>query len=105
MSALIDQYKSIKAKYPGTLLLFRVGDFYETFGDDAKVVSRGLGITLQVSSGDEFKEMASFPFYSLDNHLKTLVKAGYRVAVCEQLEDPKTAKGIVKRGVTDYRKG
>ena len=101
MSALLEQYKTIKAKYPDAILLFRIGDFYETFGEDAKLASQKLGITLTQSSNDELKEMASFPFHSLDVHLRTLVQGGYRVAVCEQLEDPKTAKRIVKRGVTD----
>jgi DNA mismatch repair protein MutS len=101
MSALLDQYKAIKAKYPNAILLFRVGDFYETLGEDAKVASQTLGITLTQASSDELKEMASFPIHSLDRYLRNLVKAGYRVAICEQLEDPQTAKGIVKRGVTD----
>ena len=101
MSTLLDQYKSIKAKYPDAILLFRVGDFYETFGDDAKVVSYHLGLTLTQSSDEELKATAGFPFYALDNHLRKLVKAGYRVAICEQLEDPKNTKGTVKRGVTD----
>lgn len=92
MSALIDQYKAIKAKYPDAILLFRVGDFYETLGEDAKVVSQRLGIILTQSSNDELKEMAGFPFHSLDSHLRTLVKAGHRVAICDQLEDPKTVK-------------
>jgi DNA mismatch repair protein MutS len=96
MSALLDQYKAIKAKYPDTILLFRVGDFSETFGEDANVVSQCLGIVLTQSSNDELNEVAGFPLHSLDGHLRTLVKAGYRVAICDQLEDPRTAKGIVK---------
>lgn len=101
MSELIEQYKAIKAKYPDAVLLFRVGDFYETFGADAKAVSQTLGLVLTKSSSDELKELSGFPFHSLDRHLRTLVKAGYKVAICEQLEDPKTAKGLVKRDVTD----
>lgn len=104
MSVLMEQYKTIKAKYPDAVLLFRVGDFYETFGEDAKVVAKHLHIILTYSPVDEFYEGASFPFHALDGHLRSLVKAGYRVAICEQLEDPKTANGIVKRGVTDYFK-
>jgi DNA mismatch repair protein MutS len=101
MSALVEQYKAIKAKYPDAILLFRVGDFYESFGEDAKIVSKQLGLILTNSSCKELKAAASLPFHALDIHLKTLVKAGYRVAICEQLEDPKTARGIVKRGVTN----
>lgn len=104
MSALSDQYKAIKAKYSDALLLFRVGDFYEAFGEDAKVVSQHLGIILTQDGNSELKENASFPFDALDCHLRKIVKAGYKVAICEQLEDPKTTKGIVKRGVTDYFK-
>ncbi len=100
MSALIDQYRTIKAKYPDAILLIRAGDFYETFDEDAKAVSQLVGITLTRSSKEELKATASFPFYALDRHLRALVKAGYRVAICEQLEDPRTTTGIVKRGVT-----
>ena len=96
------QYNAIKAKHPGTLLLFRVGDFYETFGEDAVVVSRILGIVLtRRNNGGVDVELAGFPHHSLDNYLPKLVRAGQRVAVCDQLEDPKQAKGIVKRGVTE----
>lgn len=104
MSLLIKQYQSIKAKYPHAVLLFRVGDFYETFNEDAKIIAQHTGVTLIQSDNEESKVMAGFPFYSLDGYLKILVKAGYRVAVCEQLEDPKRAKGTVKRGVTDFFK-
>lgn len=100
---LMKQYNSIKAKYPDALLLFRVGDFYETFGQDAITASRILGIILTKrhngSAGE--MELAGFPHHSLDNYLPRLVRAGYRVAICDQLEDPKMVKGIVKRGVTE----
>ena len=97
------QYNQIKAKYPGALLLFRVGDFYETFGDDAVKTSRILGITLtkRHNGGAEDTPLAGFPHHSLDTHLPKLVRAGERVAICDQLEDPATAKGIVRRGVTE----
>lgn len=100
---LMKQFNAIKAKYPGTLLLFRVGDFYETFGEDAVTTSKVLGIVLTKRANGSASEMelAGFPHHSLDSYLPRLVKAGLRVAVCDQLEDPKLAKGIVKRGVTD----
>jgi DNA mismatch repair protein MutS len=100
---LMKQYNAIKAKYPDAVLLFRVGDFYETFGEDAVKAARVLGIILTKrhngSAGE--MELAGFPHHSLDNYLPKLVRAGYRVAICDQLEDPKLAKGIVKRGVTE----
>jgi DNA mismatch repair protein MutS len=96
MSTLSDQYKSIKQKYPDAILLFRVGDYYQTFGEDARTVSQKLGIALTQSPDGDLKEMAGFPFHSLDGHLRTLVKAGYRVAICEQLEDPKRTKTLAK---------
>ncbi len=97
------QYAQIKAKYPGALLLFRVGDFYETFGEDAITASRILGITLTKRGNGSATEieLAGFPHHSLDNYLPKLVRAGQRVAICDQLEDPKTTKKIVKRGVTE----
>jgi len=96
------QYNHIKAKYPGALLLFRVGDFYETFGEDAIRASKILGIVLtRRNNGGSHEELAGFPHHSLDNYLPKLVRAGERVAICDQLEDPSTAKGIVKRGVTE----
>ena len=96
------QYNQIKAKYPGALLLFRVGDFYETFGEDAIRASKILGIVLtRRNNGGAHEELAGFPHHSLDNYLPKLVRAGERVAICDQLEDPSTAKGIVKRGVTE----
>lgn len=100
---LMVQHKAIKQKYPDAILLFRVGDFYETFGEDAIKTSQVLGITLtKRNNGAAFSsELAGFPHHALDTYLHKLVKAGYRVAICDQLEDPKLAKGIVKRGVTE----
>lgn len=97
------QYHSIKAQYPGAILLFRVGDFYETFDEDAVKASKVLGIVLTKRSNGAASEMnlAGFPHHSLDTYLPKLVKAGYRVAICDQLEDPKKTKTIVKRGVTE----
>ena len=100
---LMQQHKAIKAKYPDAILLFRVGDFYETFGPDAVIASQVLGITLTKRNNGAAadNELAGFPHHALDTYLHKLVKAGYRVAICDQLEDPKTVKGIVKRGVTE----
>ena len=100
---LMIQHNAIKAKYPDAILLFRVGDFYETFGQDAVITSQVLGITLTKRNGANAAsaELAGFPYHALDTYLHKLVKAGYRVAICDQLEDPKMAKGIVKRGVTE----
>ena len=97
------QYNTIKAKYPDALLLFRVGDFYETFGEDAIKAAGILGIVLtrRANGAAAFIELAGFPHHSLDNYLPKLVRAGYRVAICDQLEDPKLTKTIVKRGVTE----
>ena len=99
---LMKQYNQIKAKYPDALLLFRVGDFYETFREDAIKTSQVLGIVLtNRNNGGEQTELAGFPHHSLNSYLPKLVKAGYRVAICDQLEDPKLTKTIVKRGVTE----
>src|SRR6476620_946520 len=100
---LMKQYNGIKAKYPDAILLFRVGDFYETFGEDAVRASKVLGIVLtkRANGSASFIELAGFPYHSLDSYLPKLVRAGYRVAICEQLEDPKMTKTIVKRGVTE----
>ena len=99
---LMTQYNTIKAKYPDALLLFRVGDFYETFGSDAIRASQILGIVLtKRANGEGHIELAGFPHHSVDSYLPKLVRAGLRVAICDQLEDPKTVKGIVKRGVTE----
>jgi len=100
---LMKQYNSVKVKYPDAILLFRVGDFYETFGEDAVHAARILGIVLtkRKNGAAAFVDLAGFPHHSLDSYLPKLVKAGYRVAICDQLEDPKLAKGIVKRGITE----
>src|SRR5690349_9744977 len=99
----MQQYNAIKAKYPGALLLFRVGDFYETFGEDAVKTAQILGIVLtrRGTGPNGALELAGFPHHSLDNYLSKLVRAGQRVAICDQLEDPKLTKTIVKRGVTE----
>ncbi len=100
---LMKQYNQIKAKYPEALLLFRVGDFYETFGQDAVVASKVLGIVLtkRGAGSSSETELAGFPHHSLESYLPKLVRAGHRVAICDQLEDPKMTKTIVKRGVTE----
>src|SRR4030095_7032548 len=100
---LMQQHRAIKQKYPDAILLFRVGDFYETFGQDAVLSAQVLGITLtkRNNGAASSSELAGFPHHALDTYLHKLVKAGYRVAICDQLEDPKTVKGIVKRGVTE----
>jgi DNA mismatch repair protein MutS len=100
---LMKQYNQIKAKHPGALLLFRVGDFYETFGEDAVKTAKILGIVLtkRKNGSASHIELAGFPHHSLDNYLPKLVRAGERVAICDQLEDPKMTKKIVKRGVTE----
>lgn len=99
----MQQHRAIKQKYPDAVLLFRVGDFYETFGEDAIIASSVLGITLtkRNNGAASSSELAGFPHHALDTYLHKLVKAGYRIAVCDQLEDPKQVKGIVKRGVTE----
>src|SRR5882757_7152125 len=100
---LMQQHNAIKARYPDAILLFRVGDFYETFGQDAVTTAGVLGITLtkRNNGNPNSSQLAGFPHHALDTYLHKLVKAGYRVAICDQLEDPKQAKGIVKRGVTE----
>lgn len=100
---LMSQYNSIKAKYPDALLLFRVGDFYETFGEDAVRCSKILDIVLtkRANGSASHIELAGFPYHALDTYLPKLVRAGLRVAICDQLEDPKLTKTIVKRGVTE----
>ncbi len=100
---LMKQYYTIKEKHPDAILLFRVGDFYETFGEDAIRSSEILGITLtrRANGAASWVELAGFPYHALDNYLPKLVRAGQRVAICEQLEDPKLAKKIVKRGITE----
>ena len=100
---LMKQYYSIKDKHPDAVLLFRVGDFYETFGEDAIKAAEILGITLtrRANGAASYVELAGFPHHALDTYLPKLVRAGQRVAICEQLEDPKMTKKIVKRGITE----
>ena len=100
---LMKQYNAIKAKYPDALLLFRVGDFYETFNEDAVKTAGILGIVLtkRANGAASTMDLAGFPYHALDTYLPKLVRAGQRVAICDQLEDPKMVKGIVKRGVTE----
>ena len=100
---LMKQYYSVKAMHPDAILLFRVGDFYETFGEDAIKASSILGITLtrRANGSASYVELAGFPYHAVDTYLPKLVRAGERVAICEQLEDPKTVKGIVKRGIIE----
>jgi DNA mismatch repair protein MutS len=100
---LMKQYYAIKTKHPDAILLFRVGDFYETFGEDAIRTSEILGITLtrRANGSAQFVELAGFPYHALDTYLPRLVRAGQRVAICEQLEDPKLTKNIVKRGIIE----
>ena len=96
------QYHAIKRENPDSILLFRMGDFYETFGDDAKVVAKELDIALTArdKNSDNPIPLAGVPYHALDNYLSKLIKKGHRVAICEQLEDPQSAKGLVRRGVT-----
>ena len=104
---MMQQHRAIKQKYPDAILLFRVGDFYETFGSDAVIASQVLGITLTKRNNGvaSSSDLAGFPHHALDSYLHKLVKAGYRVAICDQLEDPKMVPPgggrIVKRGVTE----
>ena len=100
---MMRQYDEIKAKHPEAMLLFRVGDFYETFGSDAEKASKTLDIILTKRSNGSASEVAlsGFPHHALHTYLPKLVKGGHRVAIVDQLEDPKTVKGLVKRGVTD----
>src|SRR5436309_6367671 len=95
---MMQQYREAKERHPGMLLLFRMGDFYELFYEDAEVVARVLGLTL--TSRDKTIPMAGFPHHALDNHLRKLLRAGHRVAICDQVEDPALAKGLVRREVT-----
>ncbi|MEX0639253.1 MAG: DNA mismatch repair protein MutS, partial [Balneolaceae bacterium] len=97
---LMRQYFEIKEKHPGMILLFRVGDFYETFDEDAKLVSRELGITLtKRNNGKDQTPLAGFPYHSLDTYLPKLVRRGHRVAICEQTEEPEDAKKAGKKVV------
>jgi len=102
---MMEQFRKIKEQYPDAMLLFRCGDFYETYAEDAVRSSKILGITLTHRSngaaGTTPMDMAGFPFHALDTYLPKLVRAGLRVAICDQLEDPKMTKKLVKRGVTE----
>ena len=102
-SPLMKQHAEMKKKFPDAILLFRVGDFYETFGEDAREASRILGLTLtrKASGGGSYCDLAGIPYHAVEQYLPRLVRAGKRVAICEQLEDPKSAKGLVKRGITE----
>ncbi len=101
---LMAQYSKIKLAHPDTILLFRMGDFFETFEEDAKIAAKVLGITLTKRGGNGTTDdtpLAGFPHHAIDTYLPKLVRAGYRVAICEQMENPKFAKGIVKREVIE----
>ena len=102
-SPLMRQHAEMKRQFPDAMLLFRVGDFYETFGEDARKASAILGITLtrKASGGGGYCDLAGIPYHAIDQYLPKLVRSGLRVAICEQLEDPKTTKGLVKRGITE----
>ena len=104
LTPMMKQFFDFKAKYPEALLLFRCGDFYETYCEDAVTASRILGITLTKrnnGAGVKGDEMAGFPHHALDTYLPKLIRAGKRVAICDQLEDPKLTKKLVKRGITE----
>src|ERR1700733_5912330 len=98
MTPMMQQYQDAKERHPGMLLLFRMGDFYELFNEDAETAARVLGLTL--TSRDKTVPMAGFPHHQLDQYLQKLLHLGYRAAVCDQVEDPAAAKGLVKREVT-----
>ena len=100
---MMKQYFDLKAKHPDAVMLFRCGDFYETYSEDAVTASEILGITLTNRANGQGKtvEMAGFPHHALDTYLPKLIRAGRRVAICDQLEDPKTTKKLVKRGITE----
>lgn len=102
-SPLMKQHAELKKKFPDAILLFRVGDFYETFGEDARKASQILGITLtrKAAGKGTYCDLAGIPYHAVEQYLPRLVRAGLRVAICEQLEDPKTTKGLVKRGITE----
>ena len=103
LTPMMKQFFELKAKHPDAIMLFRCGDFYETYSEDAIVASEILGITLTKRANGQAKsvEMAGFPFHALDTYLPKLVRAGKRVAICDQLEDPKMTKKLVKRGITE----
>ena len=103
MTPMMKQYFELKEKHPDAVMLFRCGDFYETYSEDAVTAANILGITLTKRANGQAKhvEMAGFPFHALDTYLPKLIRAGKRVAICDQLEDPKLTKKLVKRGITD----
>jgi DNA mismatch repair protein MutS len=103
LTPLMRQYGAIKTQNPGTVLLYRMGDFYELFNEDAKIASKVLGLTLTSRNhgGTDDVPLAGFPYHALDRYANRLVKAGYKIAICEQTEDPKTAKGLVKRDIVE----
>ena len=103
LDPIMKQYHDLKEKHPDAVLLFRCGDFYESYEEDAEKCARTLGITLTVRTKDR-KKMAGFPHHALDTYLPKLVRAGYRIAICDQLEDPKMTKKLVKRGITELVK-
>src|SRR5260370_39173284 len=98
MTPMMQQYREAKERHPGMLLLFRMGDFYELFEDDAETAARQLGLTL--TSRDKATPMAGFPHHALEANLRRLLEAGHRVAICDQVEDAALAKGLVRREVT-----
>src|SRR4051812_768343 len=105
LSPAMRQYQQFKAQYPGYVLFFRMGDFYEMFWDDAKLAHKVLGVTLTSRSrgglnGEDAIPMAGVPFHAVEGYLRRMIAAGHKVAICEQAEDPATAKGVVKREVT-----
>ncbi len=103
LTPLMRQYNAIKAQNPDTVLLYRMGDFYEMFNEDAKIASKVLGLTLTARNhgGAEDVPLAGFPHHAIDRYANRLVKAGYKIAICEQTEDPKNAKGVVKRDIVE----
>src|SRR5271157_3255628 len=103
LTPLMRQYNAIKAQNPDTVLLYRMGDFYEMFNEDAKIASKVLGLTLTARNhgGAEDVPLAGFPYHAIDRYANRLVKAGYKIAICEQTEDPKNAKGLVKRDIVE----
>ena len=103
MTPMMKQFFDLKSKHPDAIMLFRCGDFYETYSEDAVAASEILGITLTKRANGQNKtiEMAGFPHHALDTYLPKLIRAGRRVAICDQLEDPKTTKKLVKRGITE----
>ena len=98
--SMIKQFQDLKQKHPDAVLLFRCGDFYETYEDDAEIAARDLGITLTKSSKDGTR-MAGFPHHALDTYLPRLIRKGHRIAICDQLEDPRLTQKLVKRGITE----